>query len=411
MLSSSAWKSIAQLVIVVMAALAVPALICRSKVIEHGLRLRAVKGKRVLLASGGVHDIPSGQTLLRKANASWVVIGNSMMNSRFESAYLSQISGQRAFKLTASGTNSVMWYLFLRQIVAEVPKKPQVVTIVFRDRNLTWTDFRMHRNEEMVERMDGRSLPEWDTVMGDYDLKRSMSYAGVVRGVTGELQQLIPGEKLRNWGRWKMQKIAFGLTEVGEPVLEEEDRRDERNDRLSYDHQRQDGRAPGVDDDGGNESEETKPGERNGVEPIVFDSSHEHSFLPHMIDLAKKHGFVLHFHRVKRRPSDGIEPVDDAALTAYLDASRVYVEGQGCVFSDESKDTTLTEDMYIDGDHLRREPQFQEPYMRNFWQRVQPLLAPKFKAPVAPTTPPAKSGRSRQSTSVFCGVESITGRP
>ena len=113
MLRSPAWKSIAQLVIVVMTAVAIPSLICRSAVIERVLRLRESKPKKVLLASGGVNDIPSGKALLQKSKASWVLIGNSMMNSRFESPYLSQISGQRVFKLTASGTNSVRRVTYL----------------------------------------------------------------------------------------------------------------------------------------------------------------------------------------------------------------------------------------------------------------------------------------------------------
>ncbi len=382
-------KAIAQLCCVVIAALAFPAFLCRSSVLESALRLRAVKPKRVLLASGGVNDAESGRALLRKEQPDWVLVGNSMLNSRIETDYLKKLSGHTPFKLTASGTKSAMWFLFLKLVVIESGVKPKCVTVFFRDRDLTWPENRMDRNEEMIVRMEGRAQPEWKVVMGRYDAAANMSFAGVVKNVGAGLGELLPGEKLRNWGRGKMQKTAFNLTSVGNS-MPDEDRREELNDRLSLDHQRQDlaSKKAGNEE---NEAEDALPGESNGIEPIEFDPSPTESFLPHMVALAQQHGFKLHFHRVKRRPDPPVSTPAELALPAYIKALQAYVESQGCLFSDESQDEAITYDMYVDGDHINRDPKYQQPYMDTFWRHVQSLvdtvILPAKSAPTPSASP------------------------
>ena len=106
--------------------------------------------------------------------------------------------------------------------------------------------------------------------------------------------------------------------------------------------------------------------------PQTFDPAPDASFLPHMIDVARKAGFRLHFHRIKRRPGpDGRRP-DGRLIETYMAGLRTFVEGRGCAFTDETGDPSLTLDMYADGDHISRESR--AAYMENFWRRVQPVL-------------------------------------
>jgi hypothetical protein len=340
--------------------------------LDAALRLRTARQKRVLLASGGVNDVPSGQALLRKQHPDWVLVGNSMLNSRIETEYLKTLSGLTPFKLNASGSKSPMWFLFLKRIIVESGEKPKCVTVFFRDRDLTWPECRMNRNEEMIERMQGRDQPEWEQVMGRYDAAANRSFKGVVKWASSSLNDLLPGEKLRNWGRGKMQKTAFKLSAFGS-TMSDDDRRDELNAALSYDHQRQmDGTVGGDKEE--DEAEDAQPNEIDADEPLIFEDSRTASFLPHMVALAKQHGFTLHFHRVKRRPDPPDNTPSAQALPGYMASLKTYLESNGCLFTDESEDDRITYDMYVDGDHIRNEPRYQQPYMDLFWRRVQPLV-------------------------------------
>jgi len=120
-------------------------------------------------------------------------------------------------------------------------------------------------------------------------------------------------------------------------------------------------------------------------EPLEFDPSPDKSFVPHMIALAKEHGFLLHFHRIKKRPPVDPAAVEDLALVEYLRQLEAFVESQGCAYTDETPETSLTREMYVDPSHLNDEPQHQRPYMDLFWRLVKPSLAPAFSLP-APTS-------------------------
>ncbi|MBL9116617.1 MAG: hypothetical protein JNJ83_16540 [Verrucomicrobiaceae bacterium] len=381
--SGSPMRSVAQLVCVIGIAVLVPALICRSDSLEKSLRVRDVKQKRVMRASGGVEDAPTGRAILQAAKPEWVLIGNSMLNSRIEPNYLTGISGQRLYKLSVSGTKSPMWYLLLKLVVVESGVKPKCVTIFYRDRDLTWPELRMHRNEEMVDRMKGREQPEWPIVMGAYDRAQAMSWPGMMKRVSGTMDGLFAAEKMREWARWKMKKVAFKFTALG-PEMTDEDRRDELNDALSMDYQRSDWASTLQGEDAEVEAQGPDPGTRDGEEPIVFDPSPQESFLPYMVDLAKRNGFILHFHKVKRRPDPPTGSEAELTLPAYTEALKAWLKENGCLFTDEGGETSITEEMYHDGDHIKTDPQYQRPYMEIFWRNVQPtiegVLGPKARA-------------------------------
>jgi hypothetical protein len=377
--SATPFKACAQLIVVVGTALMVAALACRSKWLDQFLALKEVKPKRVLLASGGVDDAPSGRALLRQEQPDWVLIGNSMLNSRIETEDLKQLSGRTPFKLSASGTKSPMWFLFLKLVVAESGVKPKCVTVFFRDRDLTWPELRMTRNEEMIARMGGRDQPEWAQVMGRYDAAVNLTYAATVKRLATGLETLLPGEKLRLWGRQEMQKQAFHFTNFGHGILGSV-RRNEMNERLSFEHQRQAamGKDTGNEE---NESDELDTLAEEQTEPLKFDPAPSESFLPHMVALAQQQGFKLHFHRIKRRPDDPEDTKTDASLAAYLQDLANYLKSEGCLFTDESTEREITADMFVDGDHINDDPAYQRPYLARFWHCVQPTLQPVFTAP------------------------------
>ena len=381
---STQWKSLSQLLLVIATSLLVPALLCRSRTIEQALALKDVKPPNVLQASGGVKDAASGIALLRRENPDWVLVGNSMLNSRIDTTHLQELSGVKPFKLAASCTKSPMWFLFMKQILGPSNVKPRCVTVFFRDEDLTWPELRIRRNEIMIDHLKGREVPEWHTVMADYDARRLLSFSATTRTVSNALEELLPGEKLRTWAREEIQSEVFHLTNLGTGIRGSV-RRAELNDRLSLNHQRQDAAARRLEEqeqeeDDLDEANSEDSEEESATRPVTFDPHPEKSFLPHMIQVARQHGFQLHFHRIKLRPSSPDDIRTPAEIAAYLHDLKQYLAQEGCLFTDESTLREITAEMYVDDGHINSTPQIQQPYMSHFWRCVQPTLANVFKS-------------------------------
>lgn len=352
--------------------------LCRSDAAASWLRLREPKApaqKRVMHASGGVKDVASGQEILQKHRPDWVLIGNSTLHSRVDHEYLKHLTGQKVYKLSISSTKSAMWFLMLKRIVVESAVKPKCVTVFFRDRDLTWPAQRMQRNEEMIERMQGRLEPEWDLVMGGYDAAIRSPLDGAMEKLSDGMNDLFPAAKLREWARNKIQKTAFDLSSFGSS-MDYPERRSELNDLLSIDHQRQSARGRPSADSGQDESLPDEAEDMESREPLVFDSAPESSFLPHMIALAEKHGFKLHFHRIKLNPAYSDQgSAAESTLPAYLNALQAYLESKSCFYTDESVEHEITSDMYVDHSHLKSVPVIQQAYMNVFWRHVKSSIA------------------------------------
>jgi hypothetical protein len=101
---------------------------------------------------------------------------------------------------------------------------------------------------------------------------------------------------------------------------------------------------------------------------VPFNPDPNASFLPHILELADRHGLHLCLLRVKRRPNEGNVRTQDAELRSYVAALEKYVENRGHYFHDETEDATLTLETYQDGDHLRDEAR--RTYTRGFRERL-----------------------------------------
>jgi hypothetical protein len=120
--------SLLQLCCVILITLGVPVLFLRSNAAEHYLRLKEpkpTKRLKALPASGGVRDAASGKALLQEDKPEWVLVGNSMLNTRVEQHYLEKICGRPVYKLSVSGSKSAMWYLMMKLIVVDSGVKPK----------------------------------------------------------------------------------------------------------------------------------------------------------------------------------------------------------------------------------------------------------------------------------------------
>lgn len=355
----------AQLLAVVLAALALPALLVR---LPHD---DAADDPR---PGGSEDDFNPTQQRQRLAQArpDWVLIGNSMLNSRVDPAPLGTLSGLDVRKLGRSRTQLAIWWLFFKHIVVESGARPRVVTFFFRDSDLSWPEYRTDgANADLIAELSGSHEPEWDEVLGWRD-DTGRGPAGWLRAGS---QELFPAEAWRKTLRQDVQDAAFWLTPIGdvEPGL----RRVELNELFSLTHLRRDlgddGSASAAPAPAADMAQLPDPGMYDGA-PMKFDPSPRATFLPHMLALARQHGIRLHFHRVKRRPlPDGTRP-DSRLLQTYMRDLRAWLEPQGAAFTDESADPAITLDWYADGDHVAKEKK--SAYAANFWQRTRFLFAP-----------------------------------
>ncbi len=277
-----------------------------------------------------------------------------------------------------------MWYLMVRTIVVPSGVKPKVVTVFFRDRDLVRPTMRARYNHEMIERLNGRDLPEWDQVMGHYDDLLTTPWHRLTEEVEERMNNVMPGARWRDWGRGKIQKIAFNVSAFGDS-RDYPERREERNEVLSMDHVRS---QPTGSTEEEMEVEAEKLDALENSFDVVFDPSPDKSFLPHLVALAKKEGFVLHLHRIKTNPDT--PPLMDEyvrTLPQFIADLRAWALSQGCLFTDESEIAEITSRYFVDMVHVKTDPDHQRPFMGYFWRQVQPQIDGVFAGNAKPATP------------------------
>lgn len=332
-------------------------------------------------------DPAAERQFLVKKPLGWLLIGNSMLNSRLLPAHLSETSGWAVRKLAEGGTQSAIWWLFFKNVLIASGARPLWVTIFFRESDLTWPDFRLGgNNAELIRRLKTAHEPEWDQVMTGRNALPGRTAVAV--------EKLFGVEDHDDWARRRVQDVAFRLTAL--EGMKRGARRLELNEHFSLDRLRHDlgddsgngGKIPDArQPDGPADATDSLPPPDPGMyaqAPSVFDPSPAASFLPHFIALAARHDIRLHFHRVKRRPDANGQRPDLPVFRRYMDDLQAYLKREGCAYSDESGDRELALDWYQDGDHLGRT--FREPFARKFWSLIQPQIGP----------PPPGGGRPPQ---------------
>lgn len=323
-------------------------------------------------------DPDAERRMLVKENPGWVLIGNSMLNSRIFSEFLQRSSGWKNRKLAIGGTQSAIWWLLFKNILIASKSRPLWVSVFFRESDLTWPDFRITgKNAILINRLKKHHEPEWARVMAGRDPVVSTSAATAERffGIDDH----------DDWARRRIQDASFALTEL--EGVKRGRRRLELNELFALDQLRGD-----LGDDGGGGDQPPAAADTSGAKPpdpgmyaqapTVFDPSPSASFLPHFLELAARHDIRLHFHRVKRRPDEQGRRPELPVFQRYLEDLREYLRANHCAYSDESGDPELNLSWYKDGDHIDKRRR--EAFAAKFWA----LVSGQIGAP-----PPGGAGR------------------
>ncbi len=289
---------------------------------------------------------------LRERRPDFVFIGNSMLITRLDEARLSELlGGAGVMALTEHGMASAGYWLVFKNYVIESGIRPKVVIIFFRDFDLSWPLYRttgiyreklepfMRKEEPVLEYVWEQSPKNWKDRIGE------------------KLEDIYPIQRRKTEAEDMIREVALDWTD--HPWKKDSKLLGEVNDTFQLRELRED--VP----------TELATTEEFSLEK--FDPSPQRSFMPHIVEEARKHNITVCFYRVKRRPPrDADFRKESRALTRYMPTLKAWVEEQGMLFYDASRDPAEHLGMYADGDHL------DEKYMREwteiFHKQLQDIL-------------------------------------
>jgi hypothetical protein len=270
---------------------------------------------------------------LRSKAPRYVLIGNSMLATRIDGTLLERELGEPVGFLPAYGSASAVWYLMLKNYVAPADLGTCDVAIFFRETVLTRPYLRIGRRK-LLESVSHAAEPTLETVLAD----RGTAWQERARYV------LLDWADPTGWRNSFRRAVNHLASEPRSEIALDDPSADpiQRINTLFA--------LDGLRNDGPDDLPDTDPPSQYDFEERV-----EHSFLPHMLDLADANGFKLWFIHVKRKPRrDGSPREAGPALEGYLDALQSYVEERNAGFIDLRQAPRPTLEMYGRGDHIAR---------------------------------------------------------
>ena len=313
-------------------------------------------------AAGATKPVAFDQDRYEKAarrQPNVVMIGNSMLNTRVDKPLFNDLADPNSISYVAEGgTRSTVWYFSLKNFVMPLDPAPKVVFIFYRDYDFTapW----LHLEGERLETARKFMKPDDEEVL---------AFARMLGGVapTSALDFYLPEQLTLNLrrrvGEWAIDIAAVGQGKTGDDELQKD-----LNVLFDFQNLRSDVF------DAGAAVNDILPGESKH-----FNADPGENLLERFHTLATSRNIQLIFYRVKRRPDERNEVIQDAELRTYTGSFKAWAESKGHVLLDETEDPRLTLSMYHDGDHLGKAAMAE--YTRMFFERVKPWL------PLPPASP------------------------
>lgn len=298
-------------------------------------------------------DVQATIAEIREARPDYIGIGNSMMFTRLGKtpAAMNEITGRKFYFIYKSGSDTPMWFLTLKNIIAASGVRPKLVFFFIRDNELTTSYVGRDRDASpYLTSLRGRDEPELDAFM-----KKTAGQDVVVGRVDHWLGSMFSFPRQNEEMTRRVTDLAMDLGGAGMPKKE---LRFLLSDRFALDRLR---------------------GDAAGDQPVadalsLMTSSHEEgvkaSLLPDMLRVAEKCGTRLLFFRVKKRPDAATQlPKEPGGMREYADFLGGWLGEHGALFFDESYDLSIHLDDYQEGSHIK--PGRIDWYRRYFWQRME----------------------------------------
>lgn len=327
---------------------------------QYLLRLFATRGDvRSEVDSSQISSLVAG---LKSQNPDYIMIGDSMLDTRVDEALISKISGRRFFLYCRGGTSTAAWYLYLKNVIVKSGVKPKAIIFLFRNQYLTWPRFRV---DDMYKANLDRLKVGVDPLVTELIYPQPSKWKQPVawtRNVLFGPNGIYFSKTAAAQFHTKIENLALDLTSLGQ---KKDDRKVYMGKRFSLASLRPDLATEAT-------GETVVSDNSYDARPRIFDPSPNKSFLPHIVSLGRDNGIPLVFFRVKCRPDrDNITPQTEE-MVEYIYNLQAWMLEQKCLYFDETKDTSITLPMYQDGDHISIES---KPWWTSyFWQRMEPIL-------------------------------------
>jgi hypothetical protein len=268
-----------------------------------------------------------------------VLVGDSVLYSSTDESALSAMLGKKIYKIAVPGAGSAIWYLILKNVVLESKHRPQYVVIPFRDTQLTLPAFRTTGYYFSV--VDEHATQNEPLVI-------QLAYIGAMNPAEKIADQYFPLYS----ARWLIReglnrRLRYfppaALLGCGQTCADDAFNAVLKKEALSNIG----ASARGVYDVNLLYSRAA----------LDFESQMDQSFLPAMIELARKNDVTLIFVRMKNMdyPTAAHET---PALRNYIQALSAYLSAQADVrYLDLSHDERILPAHFTDGSHFNAEGQ------------------------------------------------------
>ena len=278
---------------------------------------------------------------LNIANPEIIFLGNSLLYSRIDPEYISQITGYKSISLAIDGTGPGVWYLQLRNIVGAMTSKPDTVFIFFHDDLITrQISFTGSKDPGLIERLTNPDTP----------LKRSVRTTD------------------QNFAKWFTEKLAVIYPVAGYAF---------RQNFINFTVARVVGMDPNeiqleIDQLSAlaNKREQAAIIQQPKFHG-TFESKLHNSYLLALIQTAMEYDVDLVLIRTAARPNHDGSPNEPYDLAKYSSDLKQYLIAQEVGYIDMTGHPSVDAAMYYDGYHLRH--RFRPYYTELFAEWVHTL--------------------------------------
>jgi hypothetical protein len=262
-----------------------------------------------------------------------VLMGDSTLGASVNPAQLGELTEKSIYSISIPGSASALWYLILKNNIAEAAYKPQYLLVVFRDTILTAPGYRVH----------GSYFDLVDEYADSNDhLLMQNSFVGLMNPLEMAAEKYFPlyvaRTEIRQGIDSKIRYFAPAIT--GCHV----DCTDQALAEVFVGADLEPGAL--MDAVGAAESYLYTP------DQFDFDNQVEQSYLPEMVRIANENNIKLVLVRIKVE-THGRDP----KLDAYMDSLKSYVHENNAFMLDYGNDPWLTHDLFLDSIHLNPQGQ------------------------------------------------------
>jgi len=268
---------------------------------------------------------------LQKFRPHYVLLGNSMVESRFDERTLNRmLAPRRALRLAVGGSMTALWYEQLKNYVVPSGLPLRRLLVFFRNEELTRPrDSTTGANLTTIEYaataddpvLSAKLVPTWRTPS-----ERLKYY----------LWRDVPAGRLRELSEAPVERLAIRLSLAWGPPGDAHRRKNQVNSVFSGPDWARDGNEPPDPTD-----LDLRPMEKVASE----------SFLADMLQLVREHHIPCVFVRIRTRARARGVP-QPAKLARYTRRLRRYITEHGADFVDMSDEDWESIDLYGNGDHI-----------------------------------------------------------